>query len=131
MVGTFGPGNEVKPESVAVAATPSPAAAQTKPAKQIMPVTEWQKLYQELESEIKHDSVFLEMGFGANGQRSHQLWLEKVNGHILPLDINPAWQATPSNLRQLAIAYVRKDSATISRLTKELNKVFEYGNTRN
>lgn len=127
MVGIFGPGKETEPENIAVADIASPAAAQETTPKTILPMEEWQKLYQELESEIKQDSVFLEYGFSANGQRSHQQWIEKVNAHLLPLDVNPAWQSTPSNLRGLAIAYVREDSAAISRLTKELNKVFDYG----
>lgn len=103
----------------------SPIISERKTNKTIMPVNEWYKLYQELETEIKLDSVFLQSGFSANGQRSHQEWLKRVNSHILPLNAPPIYQATPSNLRQLAIAYVRKDLATISRLKRELDNVFK------
>lgn len=122
MIGIFGPGNKAETESVATA-TPSPAASKEKTAKQILPVAEWQKLYLELEA-FKTDSVFLEYGFGGNGQLLQRQWLEKVNSHLLPMDVPPAHHATPSNLRQLAMAYIRKDTAQISRLKHELDKVF-------
>ncbi len=95
------------------------------PRKEIMDLDEWHNLYQELETEIKYDSVFLDVGFGMSGQKSHHIWLEKVQNHILPLDVNPAWQATPSNLRGLALAYVRKDNENIERLQRELDTVFK------
>ncbi len=85
----------------------------------------WYNLYQELETEIKYDSVFLEVGFAVSGQRSHHIWLEKVQTHILPLDVNPAWQATPSNLRGLALAYLYRDTKKVVRLKRELEVVFK------
>ncbi|WP_448564498.1 hypothetical protein [Thalassotalea ganghwensis] len=94
------------------------------PRKEIMQLDEWLNLYQELETEIKYDSVFLDVGFGVSGQKNHHIWLEKVQNHILPLDVNPAWHATPSNLQSLALAYVRKDNEKIERLKRELDKVF-------
>lgn len=129
VIGVFDSENKANSETVAdVTLVPESKTVkrETKPARQTLPVSEWKKLYQELEA-FKTDSVFLEYGFGGGGQLLQRQWLEKVNSHYLPMDVPPSHHATPSNLRQLAMAYIRKDTAQISQLKKELNKVFNRG----
>lgn len=97
-------------------------SAQVKVERPTLALSQWKALYQELET-FKAEPIFIEYGFSAGGQKSYQMWLEKVTGHVLPVNVPPAYNATPVNLRQLAMAYIRNDSTTISRLKNELNKV--------